>query len=215
MKNEVGFSIPVRPYPPEWIFDEDTSDFVPARNVFTWIKATFLNHESEMFNLDHKHLSVFYWPNIAVLWARGGYIKQGRRVAGTAEKVMFNAGGWVRERQENQLKMWFGHVPDYLITIDASYAKYCSDIDFCALIEHELYHIAHKRNAFGFPDYNKKTGLPKLEIRGHDIEEFTGVVRRYGASGELLKMIEAAKQRPELSKAAIHHACGTCLLKVV
>ncbi|MFX2185257.1 transposase, partial [Acinetobacter baumannii] len=30
MKKEVGFHVPVRPMPPEWIFEMDTPNFVPA-----------------------------------------------------------------------------------------------------------------------------------------------------------------------------------------
>lgn len=103
----------------------------------------------------------------------------------------------------------------FLITLDARFSFECDDTSFCALIEHELYHIAHKRDRFGFLSYNRETGKPNLEIRGHDVEEFTGVVRRYGASEDVQKMVEAANQRPQVSKADIHHACGTCFLRVV
>lgn len=57
--------------------------------------------------------------------------------------------------------------------------------------------------------------MPKLAIQGHDVEEFTGVVRRYGASEDVKRMVEAANTRPEMSRADVHYACGTCYLKVV
>lgn len=50
-----------------------------------------------MFNSDHLHLRSFRYPNIAVMWARSGFSKQGRQVIGTTEKVMINAGGWKKE----------------------------------------------------------------------------------------------------------------------
>ncbi|WP_180172797.1 putative metallopeptidase [Acinetobacter sp. YH01025] len=215
MINEVGQAIPVRPYPPKEIFDLDTPNFIPAPELWAWIKAVFLNEHSEVFNPDHIHLDSFYWPQIAVMWANGGFIKQGRFVVGQAEKVMINVGGWKKARQEEQFEQWFGQVPEYLITVDAKFAQVANDIAFCALVEHELYHIAHKRDEWGIPQFNRETGLPKLEIKGHDVEEFTGVVRRYGASEEVQTMIDAAKQRPEISRADIYHACGTCFLKVV
>lgn len=215
MTYQLGHPVPVRPYPPKQIFELDTPDFVPAAELWTWIKVVFLNEKSELFNPDHVHLDAFHWPKIAVMWANGGFQKQGRFVVGQAEKVMINAGGWKKLRQEEQFLQWFGQVPEYLITIDAQYAQISNDIAFCALIEHELYHIAHKLDEWGAPQYNRETGLPKLEIRGHDVEEFTGVVRRYGASEDVQKMVDAAKQRPEISKADIHYACGTCYLKVV
>ena len=213
--NEVGQLVPVRPYPPKFIFELDIPDFLPAPELWAWIKAVFLNEHSEVFNPDHIHLDSFYWPQIAVMWANGGFTKQGRFVVGQAEKVMINAGGWKKARQEEQFIQWFGDIPDYLITIDARFAEAANDMAFCELIEHELYHIAHKLDEWGAPQYNQETGLPKLKIRGHDVEEFTGVVRRYGASPDVQEMVAAAKQRSEVSRADIHHACGTCFMKVV
>jgi hypothetical protein len=83
---------------------------------------------------------------------------------------MINAGGWKKERQEEQFYQWFNDLPEYLITIDATYAQQANDVDFCALIEHELYHIAHKKDEWGIPSYNRETGKPKLTIQGHDVK---------------------------------------------
>lgn len=47
------------------------------------------------------------------------------------------------------MREWVGLVTVYLITIDASFCDYVSDQDFCALIEHELYHIGVERDAVG------------------------------------------------------------------
>jgi hypothetical protein len=52
-------------------------------------------------------------------------------------------------------------------------------------------------------------------MRGHDVEEFTGVVRRYGASVEVQEMIDAASQPAEVAKLNIARACGTCMLRLV
>ncbi|EHU2375558.1 transposase [Acinetobacter baumannii] len=215
MKNEVGFHVPVRPMPPEWLFEMDTQNFAPAPEMWEWIGKVFLDPKSKLFNSDHLHLRSFRYPDIAVMWARSGFKKQGRQVIGTTEKVMINAGGWKKERQEEQFIQWFQHIPEYLITFDASYSQIASDVNFCALVEHELYHIAHKKDEWGIPAYNRETGMPKLAIQGHDVEEFTGVVRRYGASEDVKRMVEAANTRPEMSRADVHYACGTCYLKVV
>ena len=154
MKNEIGFVVKARPYPPEHIFLMDTPDFVPAPELWQWIKSIFLNPEHKLFNPDHVHLGAFYYPQIAVMWAKGGFQKQGRFVVGQTEKIMINASGWKKERQEEQFYQWFNDLPDYLITIDATYAQHANDVDFCALIEHELYHIAHKKDEWGIPSYN-------------------------------------------------------------
>ena len=213
--NEIGFVINQRPYPPKEIFCLDTPNFVPAPELWEWIKTIFLNPEHKLFNPDHVHLGAFHYPQIAVMWAKTGFKKQGRSVAGTAEKIMINASGWKKERQEEQFIHWFGDLPDYLITIDATYADQTNDVDFCALVEHELYHIAHKKDKYGSPSYNRETGKPNLAIQAHDVEEFTGVVRRYGASQDVQEMVKAANERPTVAKADIYHACGTCFLKVV
>ncbi|WP_336026375.1 putative metallopeptidase [Acinetobacter pittii] len=215
MKSEVGFHVPVRPMPPEWLFEFNTPNFAPAPELWEWIGKVFLDPKSKLFNPDHMHLRSFRYPDIAVMWARSGFKKQGRQVIGTTEKVMINAGGWKKERQEEQYIQWFNYLPEYLITFDASYSRIASDVNFCALVEHELYHIAHKKDQWGTPSYNRETGMPKLAIQGHDVEEFTGVVRRYGASEDVKRMVEAANTRPELSRADIHYTCGTCYLKVV
>jgi hypothetical protein len=77
-----------------------------------------------------------------------------------------------------------------------------------------MYHIGQARDEFGAPVFVKSTGLPKLAIRGHDVEEFVGVVRRYGAGVDVQRMVDAAKAAPEVAKINIARACGTCLLKV-
>ena len=41
--------------------------------------------------------------------------------------------------------------------------------------------------------FNKDTGQPVLTLRGHDVEEFTGVVRRYGASKEVQELVDAGQ----------------------
>ena len=108
---------------------------------------------------------------------------------------------------------WFGYIPKYIITLDAGYAESCSDVDFCALIEHELYHIGFEIMD-GEMYISPSTGKPKLKMKGHDIEEFHGVFQRYGASPDVQKMVELANDGPTISRANIAHACGTCLLKL-
>lgn len=127
---------------------------------------------------------------------------------------MINVGGWRKDRQELQLIDWFGDVPKYIITLDARVCQIMSDTDFCALVEHELYHIGHKWNAKAEMFEYTSMGEPKLYLRGHDVEEFHGVVQRYGASPDVQKMVELANDGPTISRANIAHACGTCLLKL-
>lgn len=71
-------------------------------------------------------------------------------------------------------------------------------------------HVAQALDEFGAPRFGKD-GKPKLKIRGHDVEEFVGVVKRYGPSVDVKRLVDAANAGPELRLGNIAHACGTCL----
>jgi hypothetical protein len=185
---------------------------MPAEGVAQWMHEVLLNERSPLYNADHLHLED---ADIEFLWAHQENSKQMRRVVGQCEEVTFRCGAWQKGRQEQQMHEWFGRVPTYLITFDAMYANECSDIEWCALVEHELFHIAQKTDLFGAPAFTKE-GLPKLGIRSHDVEEFVGIVRRYGvgaAAGDTAKLVAAAQKVPEVGALNIAQACGTCLLR--
>jgi hypothetical protein len=181
----------------------------PANEVADWLNRNILADDGPLNNRDHAHL---HGADVCFLWASTAFGKQGRTVIGQAEQVMFRAGGWQKARQEQQMREWFGYVPDFIITLAADYCAQCSDLEFCALVEHELYHIGQELDDFGSPKFTKE-GMPKLALRGHDVEEFTGVVRRYGANAQVAKLIEAAKGPAEVSRLNVAHACGTCIAR--
>jgi hypothetical protein len=96
-----------------------------------------------------------------------------------------------------QVWEWFRAIPDFILTFDASYASICTDVQWCALCEHELSHSGVERDAFGALKFKKSTGLPSFTLIGHDVEEFIGVVRRYGAAAAGVQaMIEARRRGP-------------------
>ena len=214
-----------RPHPPkqdnsyaddeEFLHSGGLLHFEPANNdLWPWIKETFLAEYSDLYNEDHEHLNSIDPPDISFLWAYSTCKAKGRRVLGQTEKVMINVGGWKKMRQEVQMIEWFGDVPKYIITLDARVCQIMSDSDFMALVEHELYHIGQERDEEGELVWSASTGEPKLYLRGHDVEEFHGVVQRYGASESVQKMVDLANDGPTIRKANIAHACGTCLLKL-
>ena len=203
-----------RPMPPASLLElSDLSDFgirlTPAPEVWDWLQTEILADTGSIHNPDHVHLLE---ADIQIMWASSSVEKQGRTVLGQAEQLAFRAGGWQKARMEQQMRDWFGDVPAFIITLAADYCATCSDADFCALIEHELYHIAQAQDQYGAPKFTQE-GLPKLEMRGHDVEEFVGVVRRYGASPDVQAMVDAANKPAEVGKLNISRACGTCLLK--
>ena len=77
-------------------------------------------------------------------------------------------------------------------------------------MEHELYHIGHAPDAYGVPAFDKQ-GRPKLRIVGHDVEEFVGVVARYGLSADVRRLVEASGAAPTVARLDIARACGCCL----
>ena len=198
-----------RPVPPADLFQHALPTLRPAAGVWEWITNEILSSTGSIHNEDHAHLLD---ADIAILWASTGFGKRGRTVIGQAEQVAFRVGGWQKARQEQQMREWFGREPAFLITLAADYCDQCSDVEFCALVEHELYHIRQKLDQYGAPKFTQD-GLPALELCGHDVEEYVGVVRRYGASTEVQQMINAAASAPEVAQINIARACGTCLLK--
>lgn len=203
-----------RPRPPERLLDPDLvwTTLTPAPEVGEWIQTHVLAEDGRIHNPDHGHLID---ADIRYLWASSAFSKQMRTVVGQAEQIMIRAGGWQKARQEQQFREWFGHVPDFIITFAADYAARCSDTDWCALVEHELFHIGQQKDEFGAPSFTKD-GIPKLALRGHDVEEFVGVVKRYGAgdpNGAIAQLAAAARGQPAVARSDIAGACGTCLLR--
>ncbi len=201
-----------RPQPPDHFVESIYATLQPAPELGEWINATILADDGELHNPDHTHLLD---ADLCFLWASSALAKQGRTVVGQAEQVMFRAGGWQKARQEQQMREWFGYVPSFVITLAADYCAQCCDAEFCALVEHELYHLAQLSDEFGAPAFYKD-GRPKIGLRGHDVNEFVAVVERYGVGdpqGAIARMVAAAGRKPTVSAASIAQSCGTCLMK--
>lgn len=204
-----------RPRPPAALLELSFEHrFAPAPALAEWVRRTFLEEGGDLHNPEHRHLID---AEIGWLWAGSGFVRKGRRVLGLTEDVAHAVQGnaWQKGRAEQQLREWFGQAPRFLITLDAVFAAECTDAELCALVEHELYHVGHQIDEFGVPKFGKD-GRPKLGIRGHDVEEFVGVVARYGVGdpeSDLGRLILAAAKGPTVAPIRIAQACGTCLLR--
>ena len=201
----------MRPQPPADLLEPlPGRDFAPAPDVAVWAFATFIDEGAALFNAEHRHLQ---FAQLGFLWTATPNGRHGRAVVGQCEPgVPRGLGRWHKGRAEQQLQEWFGHVPDFLITLFAPYAARCGEAEFCALVEHELLHAGQERDPFGAPKF-RKNGMPAYAMRGHDVEEFVSIVRRYGvgaAAGDTLALVEAARRGPEVAAASIASACGTC-----
>lgn len=198
-----------RPAPPQAILDMEGEAFAPAPDIEAWARAAFIDEDAALVNEDHAHLRR---ADIGFLWTNVPNSRQGRTIIGTAERGQPQGamGKWAKARAVAQVRGWFGAVPDFIITIDALYAAECGDAEFCALVEHELYHCAQERDAFGAPRFTRY-GLPIWTMRGHDVEEFVGVVRRYGTDAAgVRELVDAANSPPEIGTALVARMCGTC-----
>ena len=169
---------------------------------------SILSDVGALYNEDHAHL---LQANVGVVWTSVPYRRQMRGVIGMAEMPgQGSLSGWRKARAEQQLEEWFGLVPDFLVTLYAPFCEGADDATFCALVEHELYHCAQAVNEFGAPRFSRATGRPIYTLRGHDVEEFVGVVRRYGARATgASELVRAANAGPQVAPAAISGACGT------
>lgn len=196
------------------MLEYNDSPFAPGPEIWEWVAENILEEGGPLHNPDHAHLQQ---AHIGFIWAGTENARRGRQVIGQAEDPVFRCGAWQKGRQEQQIKQWFEDIPDFLITLDAQYCAQCTDIEFAALIEHELYHCAQKLDPYGSPKFSKDTGKPMYTLKGHDVEEFVGVVRRYGVGnpeGALAQLVEAAKNKPEVANINISSACGTCQLRL-
>lgn len=170
--------------------------------MYLWVHETLFNPDHEWYNQDHDHLHDFQVTEIAFLWANEVYEKAGKQILGQTEKVMIDAGGWRKARQEMWFEDMLGAKPDFLITLDAGFCRECSDMQFLALVDHELYHIGQSVDNFGALAFSRDTGRPKLRLVSHDVEEFHGITRRYGANifdGSVQKMIDLSQLGGELN----------------
>ena len=200
-----------RPRPPADLLDLiPERNFAPSHDLADWARTTFIDDDAALMNEEHRHLQ---FARLGFLWTAVGNSRHGRTIVGQCEPgAPRGLGRWSKARMEQQLEDWFGSVPDFLITLDAAYAAQCGDAEFCALVEHELLHAGQERDVFGAPKF-RRDGSPAFAMRGHDVEEFVSIVRRYGvgaAAGDTLALVEAARAGPQVAPVSIASACGTC-----
>ena len=210
MPTKPPLTILERPYPPEEFEEPGRDLFAPSPQLMSWVKTVYLTEDGPLYNSDHRHLAR---ARIGFLWTNVACKKQGKSVAGTAEIPGGQGSVWSKARAAFQLFEWFRQPLHFLITLDATYALECDDVHFAALVDHELYHCAQAVDASGCRRYNKE-GEPVFSLRNHDVEEFVGVVRRFGigaAAAGTAQLVAAAGKDPEIAEIRLSQACGNCL----
>src|SRR3546814_2855204 len=148
----------MRPLPPA---DNDFGFMADQDGLGAWVRETFLEEEGDLYNPDHAHLRD---ASIGWLWTDEPATHRGRTIVGEARLVPPPQERWGSAMMHRQIRNWFGHAPDFLITISAVSAGDMDDANFCALIEHEMFHCAQARNEYGEPRFGRD-GSPMFEMR--------------------------------------------------
>jgi hypothetical protein len=201
-----------RPCPPASILEPAAEPlFIPAPELISWARETFIDDNAALVNEDHRHLA---FASIGALWTNVPNGRAGRRIIGQAEMGLPPAGKWLRGRLEMQMLGWFGGIPDFVLTFDAEYSAECSDVAFAALVEHELLHCGQAKDEFGAPRFNKRSGAPVFAMKSHDFEGFVSIAARYGiVEAGVQELVDALRNKPLFSAADVGMVCGTCELR--
>jgi Putative phage metallopeptidase len=106
------------PMPPSSLLESDELEFLPAPEFGNWAFSAFISGESPLCNVDHVHLRE---ATIGFLWTNASNQTQGKRVVGTAQCGQASGKPWPKAMRNQQVREWFGEIPDFLITLDAEY----------------------------------------------------------------------------------------------
>lgn len=198
--------------PPE--LHEHGDSFLPAPEVFDWFKAAVVSKEGPIHNPEHSHLR---YAKVGVLWTSVHESRGGKDLIGTCEVLSFRGRAVQKARQQIPFYQWFGptfHNFDFLITLYAPFFAAADDYSYCAGVEHEFLHAGQAVEDDGKTKRWKRDGTPIFEIRPHDAEVFVSEWRRYGArasAGASMELAKYANTEPEVGRAEMSAACGTCL----
>lgn len=202
------------PIPEELLRNRLFPMFLPAHEVRDWARSTFIDKDAPLCNPDHAHLRL---ADVLFVWSSVNFKRQGQVVVGTAQiGKQRPSGPGQKEFIESRYLEWNrGVLPDFIVTICAPYVKEAAPDAICALVEHELYHCGQQKDRFGFPQYFK-SGMPKFALRGHDVEEFVGVVERYGDLGNpsMLRLKDALNSKPSIRPSQSRGVVCGCGAKV-
>lgn len=138
---------------------------------------------------EHEHLKDLD-ATIDWLMRNDEKIRGGRRVLGSVH--LPGVRGELSDLFDDMLIGLLGRTPDFLIILETDYWNEATPLQREILVYHELSHCQQKVDRYGAPRVNSD-GSPVWGLRGHDVEEFTQVVRRYGAHNtEIQEFINAA-----------------------
>jgi len=199
--------------PPENLW-QPGQQIEPAGEVTDWVKENFILEGSPLTNEDHAHLRA---ADLHFLYTNVPYTDGDVPVVGMAELVKVGGKPWAQAERVDQLCLLHGKIPKMRVWLYAPFMAVADPWTFCAVIEHELYHYFQKPDKEGQPKFDPE-GLPVWGTRAHDVEEFIGVMARYGVDacrGRSREFVEAAMRPPLIAPAqtpfSVACACGARL----
>lgn len=148
--------------------------------------------ERVMLMPEHRHLTEneisFGW-----LMRNEPKVKGNRVELGSVHETQHMGQGAFKDLFEQLLLGMLGHLPDFVVVINAQWWEQAGPMEREALVFHELCHVRQKVDKYGSPRFDKD-GLPVYGCQGHDIEEFHAVVARYGSwKGDIADFLHAAR----------------------
>lgn len=134
-------------------------------------------------------------PHVEFLMRSDELVMQGRLILGTV--YLPKVQGMLKDVFLWMLEERFGSVPDFLIILCAMHWEGATERQREVLMFHEMSHCGLKVNRDGEVMYDDDTGRARFSLIGHDVEEFSNVVRRYGAHSPDIQGFIAALQEHE------------------
>ena len=190
----------------------------PALDLEAWVQREILAEDRPLSIYEHAHLRE-HNARVCFLWTTEVEARQGRRTLGTCQLGRPTGRAWPQAQRRAQLVDWFGAVPDFLIVLDALHASHALATgrpeNLLAVIDHELSHAGIKLDAYGERQFDRVTDEPTWAVMPHPVEEFPGVVRRWGIAatgvGTMAEAIDHVRAHgPDIAPASLDGLCGTC-----
>lgn len=139
---------------------------------------------------EHRHLAeneiTFGW-----LMRSEPKFKGGRTELGSVHETAHMGQGGFKDLFEQLLEAMLGHLPKFVVVINAQFWRDATPTQREVLVFRELCRMRQKHDKFGSPKFDKD-GLPVYGVQAPDVDEFVATVARYGAyTSEIAAFITA------------------------
>lgn len=106
--------------------------------------------------------------------------KGGKVELGSVHATKTMAQGAFKDLFLQMLEHMLGHLPEFVVVINAAWWDQATDEQRRALVWHELAHVKQATDRYDAPRFDRD-GLPVWAIVGHDLEAFRSELAEFGA----------------------------------